>query len=413
MENFQTKVDILEDLKEIAKPFNELIEKAPTGLPNFYKVNSFLISRKFLQTSNDRFSRKHFLYYFTNYRQQVSSELLQICKEQKMVKKISITGLQCSGKSYFLADFVLRQRALGKESDFRILYINCSESFIQNTEGLFFELLATVCFDLDLLELSHQKLTLISQLPTKLDSQKEIVECLMFLRHLSFSKLGSKLHSFLELLKEYYQRIGKILMLIWDQINELFRPDHFIKQNIFEEIDRSDCFDIRIVSASNTNENLQKRKTDMENTEIEINPFLSFSNFSEGNERELYELILAEAKQKENRPFDIPDEEPKIVDYAKELVNFVGNSIIEYFYFKRGGVSIFTFEEAKKSYYGNRNDTIRELETEFRKKFVTNYVSLKNYSNCLKKMITFEEYEKLPTEQKVCFSNFNILINLI
>ena len=118
---------VLNMITKIRMPFDKLCRLVPKGLPIFYKVHLPLLSRLNLQKK--RFSETYFLYYFTKYRQQLYQEIMEGCKNKKLTN-ISITGLKCTGKSYFLADFVLRQRALGEKSEFRILYINSNQRII-------------------------------------------------------------------------------------------------------------------------------------------------------------------------------------------------------------------------------------------------------------------------------------------
>ena len=392
----------------IRKPFDELIQKTPDGLPNFYKVNGNLLSRQGLQ--KDRFSKTEFTYYFTKYRQKISEELIKDCKMETKFNRFSITGLQCSGKSFFLADFVLRQRALGEKSDFRILYVNATKFFLQEPKPyLFVELLAAVCFDIDLASSESES---ISELPSEITSEKQIVQCLKFLlkRQNEWFQNRSLFTEFLEKLKDFYNSKGKKLILLWDQINELFKIQYEFEKTIFKAIAEAKNFDIRIVSASNTNEEMEDRKNNESNKEIEINPYLSFADTSEGNENEneLYELILAEAKDQKNRPVDIKESE--IAAYVKALLKLIDNSIIEYFYFKFTAKNICSlkFEDAKKKYDNERKRSIQDLEEKYRNKFIETYNNLCDYHISLKKILTFQEYANLKKPEEKVFLLKNI-----
>jgi len=331
-------------------PFDKLCRLVPKGLPIFYKVHLPLLSRLNLQKK--RFSETYFLYYFTKYRQQLYQEIMEGCKNKKLTN-ISITGLQCTGKSYFLADFVLRQRALGEKLEFRILYINSSRTFLSEPVNyIFIELLSAICFDFDLEKIAYENLVEMKELPQKINSQTELLECLIFLKRRWFLTQPELLQNFFQLLREYYEFKGKMLLCVWDQLNELYRSSNDSdEQRIFKVIDNDKCFHCRLVSASNTNENMINRNSTL-NITFEINPFLVFANKSEGNENELFELVLAEAIYV--RPSDILPNQ--IYIYAKQVFELINESIIEYLYYKKQKFSSKTFEEAKKTYLENRKN---------------------------------------------------------
>ena len=396
---------VLSLIENIRSPFDKLTNLVKNGLPIFYKTNSHLLSR--LQLQNERFEQNNFIYYFTKYRQQLYQEITELCKNKN--KKISMTGLQCSGKSYFLADFVLRERALGKNSMFRILYINNSKAFLSDPgEYMFIELLTAICFDFDLEKMHNENFTEINELPSKINSQKEIIECLSLFKTNGINH--KLLKKFLQLLKIYYEsdyeleniKIKKKLILVWDQLNDLFKNNSDSqKQKIFNSIDDIICFHCRLVSASNTNQNMQNRNSNF-NDQFEINPFLCFANISERNEKELFELILAETTY--FHPSNI--KATQLDTYARQLFIYLNESIIEYFYYKKQNISSMTFEEAKKNYLENRKNSIRKLEINFQKEYLKNYVELIEYYTFFRKIITFEEYLELKTKKaeiKVCF----------
>ena len=405
LEDLNTSV--LSLIEKIRSPFDKLMNLVNNGLPIFYKTNSHLLSRQQLQ--QERFEPNYFIYYLTKYRQELYQKITELCENKNI--KISITGLQCSGKSYFLADFVLRQRTLGKNSMFRILYINDSKAFLSDpNEYMFIELLSALCFDFELVSMNNENLTEINELPKKINSQKEILECLIFFKRKGINSI--LFQTFLQLLKSYYEfdyeldniKIKKKLILVWDQLNDLFKNNNDPEEpKIFNSIDNSNCFHCRLVSASNINQNIPNRNSNYNiPVQFEINPFLCFANYSKRNEKELFELILAEAAY--FHPKDIT--EIKMETYARQLFKYLNESIIEYFYYKKEIISSITFEKAKIAYFENRKNSIRKLEINFQNEYFKNYVELLEYYTFLRKIITYEEYLELKTkteEVKVYF----------
>ena len=93
---------------------------------------------------NDRFRDEKFLYLQTKSRKKIFDELM-ILIESKEKCILSLTGLQGSGKSHFLADFVLRNRLEFKSSKMRILYVNNCAQYVESPfEYIFYELLYLV-----------------------------------------------------------------------------------------------------------------------------------------------------------------------------------------------------------------------------------------------------------------------------
>jgi len=250
----------------------------------------------------------------------------------------------------------------------------------------------------------------MKELPQKINSQKELLECLIFLERTGFLIEPELLQIFFQLLREYYEFKGKKLIFIWDQLNELYQKScDSTKRGIFKAIDNDKCFHCRLVSASNTNENMINRNSTL-NITFEINPFLVFANKSEGNENELFELVLAEAIYV--RPSDILPNQ--IYIYAKQVFELINESIIEYLYYKKQKFSSKTFEEAKKTYLENRKNSIRSLEINFRQQFFQNAFELISYYKSLRKLLTFQEYlelEKKNDGEKVDFFSYSMNCN--
>ena len=112
--------------------------------PKFYKIDSTLLSPNLLQ--QDRYLESNFTYLSTKYRDLIYEKI----QKNQESEKIVLTGIQSSGKSFFLSDFVLRQRSLGENSKNRVLYVNNSEEYWANPiRYIINELIYALCFDCD------------------------------------------------------------------------------------------------------------------------------------------------------------------------------------------------------------------------------------------------------------------------
>ena len=358
-------------------------------LPDFYSVNNFALSMNYLQT--DRYLEKSFVYYHTNHRKSIMMKIDEIMRKNKK-NKILITGLQGSGKSHFLSHFVLSHRIQGINSKLRILYVNNSAHYLQTSlDYIINELKYMLCCDI-------------------VEGDKQFSDFL--LEHLIlFDKVlhsGKKqlLFDFLVLLKDKLNSRNIKLILIWDQINVLYREPHkyFELLKFFQQISNNfKFFDDVFLSSSNNNLEL----SDLKNfaLSIEFNSFEIFEN------EELPNLIRFESYC--YKPKDIQVE--KVGEFSKCLCSFLNNSITEYYYYKK---SLWNREEKLSlipnmmqaeafSYYLNeRSIAIRESERKFRNEYINSPDKMISYYQAINKLLTHQEFQLLGNEEKVINSNF-------
>ena len=282
-----------------------------------------MISRNLLQ--QDKYNQAYFLYYFTEIRKQYYNEIIEFLKTKK---QILINSAQGSGKSYFLSDLVLRQRILGSDSEFRILYINSSENYLKQSRSyLFLELLATVSMDFD--ENSKWSFCVLEKLPKIIENPKKLLDCLFFVKSSSNNAFPKNIIVLLTLLKEYYNTKGKKFVLIWDQVNELYRKtnEYHSEIEIYKMLDNNECFDCCVIGSTNNVKDIIIR-LDLAYEDdfiFELNPFLMFST----EKKELLPLIYEEAigfHPKDNNEKDI-------LSYAEKLFNYLEGSLTEYYYY--------------------------------------------------------------------------------
>ena len=337
-------------------------------LPEFSSVDHVAISFNSLQ--KERYIENKFLYCFTQCRKERFNEISELIQKKDRIK---VTGLQGLGKSYFLSDFVLRHRIQGPNSKIRIFYVNNSDSFVVTPfQYLVNELTSMLCFDL---------------------SNEEIKKCL-----LEFAKNPSldRLKSFLRMLKEFFNHQGIKLVLIWDQINAIFRDiqEHPDALKIFRSfLDGNIIFDCKILSASNANKQIHEN-FGQDYFEIEMNPLNVFT------QQEIYHLVRYESsiykpKIKANDNLD---------EYSLDLCRMLNYSIAEYFFYKKSNLKMFkiwTDIELQLNYCNSRIDSILKSETKYQSEYIKDSVDLITYYESMRKIMTIEEFQTLTAEEKV------------
>ena len=174
--------------------FSLILDSKP--LPEFYCIDNIALSLNSLQ--RDRYPGKKFRYCLTEDRKAKIVEILQLIEND--VSFIKLTGMPGLGKSYFLSDFVLRQRVQGKSSPFRIIYVNNSDEYLTFPYRYLLNELKFMLFCEFSIDLVRGKL-----LAMLVDDSIE------------------SLKNNLKWLKNYYNGQGIKVVLIWDQINAIDR----------------------------------------------------------------------------------------------------------------------------------------------------------------------------------------------
>ena len=385
--DFDSCQSIIDRLEKIRRKFLNLKSKA-NELPSFYSVDLSKLSPNELQSK--KYLQEKFTYYLTEYRKKKLEEMKQI---PFFRFKRYLTGIQDSGKSFFLSDFVLRQRFLCKESKYRILYINNSAKFIKSqVRYIMNELIYTFCFDTeDKGELKDMKYPPIIE--KNIDTKNQIVHWLYYLQK-NF-EIGNyrPLYDFFKEVKQYYQSNNIEFILIWDQINVLYR-----KKSDFQTILNQFCnpwfFDWVLLSASNNNkETIEVSKEDYE---IKMDSSKTF------NESELKHLIRLDAEN--YHPFDTIDME----QYVKDVFKLTEGSLSEYHHYKSAWnwkefkckISYGSFNNIKTKYKDEREGFVIKTETKFRKKNIEDEQDLFEYFACLRKAITLNDYRAIIDDEK-------------
>lgn len=340
---------------------------------------------------------------FYNRKKLLYEDILRQFQETNL-KKSCLTGLQSSGKSFFLSDFVLRQRVLGEKSKFRILYINNNEDFgIDSVDYLWNELFYMLLSDIeiydqgDLTELNYDDFKNFS-------TKKELFQALYSLKQeIDFTKF----FDFLRKIKKYFQKKGIKLMIVWDQINVLFRPPpphpNPRRMNFFWELTESSFyFEYFIFSASNSNTEMNQKYLE-KYKENEINPFSLFTF------REIYHLVFQELQN--HLPKDVPNSLREIYDYTFRVCCLCNFSLSEYHSYKLScwdrKKKVFllpkmTETEISENFLESRKQEIIDSEDKFRSENIKNIFALRDYYIALRKIITFEEFLQIKDqEQKV------------
>jgi len=370
--------------------------------PNFYSVDPIVISRNFLQP--DRYFEAKFRYCNTVYRQSIFEKINQIISSNDQ-SKIKLTGLQGSGKSFFLSDYVLRKRILGKTAKTRIFYINNSDKFIQDSWSYFFkELVYMLIFDLEMDQKDFKEISLEIDFGKPIENPQDIFQWLLFLNENQSEEKKGFFFDFLQKLKKYFNNLNIKLILIWDQIKSFFRDEHKNNSNIytFGNLTQSfTYFDHIMLSASNINQELQN--LDESFLKIDIMPFKVFTKI------ELRNLVKTEfSSYSHYRPNDKKKEE--FEKYSLDLCEFLHYSISEYFIYKKTSwdienkilqINAKSFSDLRANYLEKRAEAMRESENHFRKEYIKSKDKLFHYNEALAKILTYDEISNLSQEKKV------------
>lgn len=349
----------------------------PPELPKFYSISKRILSLNSLQ--QNRYFEEEFLYYHTKYRCEMGNQIDE-CINSNLRSKFHLKGLMATGKSYFLSDYVLRKRVKGKNAKFRILYINNSVEFIRcPLSYLFNEIIFMLNSDFN---------EIIDEVSLKIWFEK--------LNEDQSSKAWGKYMDFLFCLKKYFNYKGIKMILIWDQINVLYRTSKMIKDEIkiYKDLTNSHTFfDHIILSASSNNEeiNIKNEKVSI----IEMNPFEVF------NKTEFLNLIQEEISLWNLVPNDIKKENiSEYTKYISELSDILNFSISEYHSYKSiawdHDLYCFTtkeknFQSNRDKYFEKRKIEIEKSEEKFRTEYLKNTNDLNEYSSIIKKIRVFNE----------------------
>jgi len=93
------------DLKKLEIIKSLFLQLSENPLPDFYSVNQRVLSMNNMQ--KDRFRNDRFIYLQTKQRKNMFVQMMNEINSKKK-GKLTVSGLQGSGKSHFLADFVFR-----------------------------------------------------------------------------------------------------------------------------------------------------------------------------------------------------------------------------------------------------------------------------------------------------------------
>ena len=341
-------------------------------MPNLYAIDRMTLSMNELQS--DRYMEREFLYYNTLYRDSIREKIECLLTEPKN-RKIHLVGLMGSGKSYFLSDYVLRNRFQGPEHKFRILYINNSQEFLSDhINYLFNEIKYMVCLDFE-------------------NNKFDFEGWLEKLYQSRFPRKHSIYFEFLEELKIYYKSRGISLILIWDQINVMYRMK---KQNklgfqIYSELTGNESyFDHMVLSASNNNQEINIEASKI--ITIEMNPFDIF------NKKELVNLIEAETEFFKLIPLDVNKE--NIFEYVSALSESLNFSVTEYYFYKFTAwdsklhcsiISKNSAETNENNYFTARSIAIQKSERKFREEYLKDDNDVNFYNSIIKKIQIFNQ----------------------
>ena len=391
MDPYSKKMN-LERIELITNLFLKLSEQP---LPDYYSVNKMVLSLNRMQ--NDRFRDDSFIYLHTKLRKKLFDQMMGQIME-KETKILALTGLQGSGKSHFLADFVLRNRL--KKSNLRILYINNGQEYFANYSGYIMrEIIYMVCLDLD-----------FANFQPKDKFQKEEIkradDIIEWLIHLLDYQSEDNLIEFLKNLKTYYQKQGIKLLVIWDQINIMGREIYKMNQTahmIYNKITTTnEFFDFIFLSASNNNEPIKEIQNRNVSQILEVNPFEVF------NQEEFSRLVRYECDLYNYKPKNFK----KNSNYFEELFQLLNYSVSEFLSFKNAfrepfsEIPSYTFKnynwkETQEIFTSKRTDDIQNSEEKFRNENIKLANHWDKYYQAIKFLLTFEEMKNLDKETKV------------
>jgi len=380
----------LQHMNIIKDLFLKIIDKQKNqeDLPKFYSVDNILISMNKLQ--NDRFNRDKFLYLQTNYRNEKFNQIMNLIKSEGELK-LALTGLQGSGKSHFLADFVLRNRLISKKSNLRILYINHSGQYLSLPYSYILnEIKYMVSLDIDI---SQFEMTNSSSPPDKITGSDDIILWLLFVHQNLFYE---NIKMFLTKLKIYYTEIGIKLVIIWDQINVLERDENK-NDLLYQEVTRDfSLFHCIFLSASNNNKVIKAATFNEYFTIEEIDPFKVF------DKNEFCKLVKILIEKYDYKPMDFIN----LKNYHQDLCKFLNYSISEFLCYKNMFVQFFNFrkyswKEIQDKFIQTRKGDIIRSEQKFQMKYLKLAMDLNDYYQTMKLILTYEEIETMDEETKV------------
>lgn len=245
--------DIQKKLNLILEMFSNLITKLESynlkEMPDIYSISKICISANLLQA--DRYFENEFLYYQTEYRKKFLTDLREIYLEKNI--QICLTGIQAIGKSHFLSDYVLRNRIKGKDSDFRILYMNES-GYFNFKKFIINELLYELCFDIE----EEKEIVNFPQPPNGSYLVKnQILQWLIYLDSSDPTNTVSDFYNFLKHLHIYFRSIKKRVIFICDQINNLK------KESLYKMFCENNLFDLILISSQIMIQSLNAQKTSL------------------------------------------------------------------------------------------------------------------------------------------------------
>lgn len=345
----------------------------PEEMPKLYAINKAILSMNSMQP--DRYLEKNFLYYNTLYHDGMRNQIDDLLSSE-LIFKIQLKGQMVSGKSYFLSDYVLRKRVKRQQAEFRILYINNSEQFLRRPlDYLFNELKYMVCFDFEQ------------------NGDLDFTKWLSILNKNRCMRNDKTYLEFLGDLKNYYNSKGIKVILIWDQINVLYRDENKADSGfkLFKEMTQSNLFfDHIILSASNNNKEINLEVEEI--VTIEVDPFKVF------NKREFRSLIEVEAALFNLIPSDVKKDSAS--QYFSELSDILNFSISEYFFYKSTAwdddlfcfnIKDSTAKTNETNYCENRKIMIRNSEQKFRKEYLKSNDDLYFYYLNLQKIQVYDD----------------------
>lgn len=206
--------------------------------------------------------------------------------------------------------------------------------------------------------------------------------------------------------KNYFNSKGIKLIIIWDQINVLYRTQSKIGEEliIYKTLTNNNLlFDHIILSSSNNNEEINMK--DKNTKPLEINPFEVF------NKSEFKNLVQVEIDLLNLIPSDINKENPsEYKKYISDLCEMLNFQICEYHCYKSMAwdddflcfkIKNKNFDTNREKYYRRRKAEIQNSEEKFREVYLKRASNLKDYYFTLKKIQVYNEKNNIFAEETV------------